>query len=79
LTLQNLFVTLFQQAGPFAETEKTVVSMTVKLKEAYFCNNRDNPRQRSNVTDALVYKVFHSVLYFRLYFLPVSYDSFSSR
>jgi hypothetical protein len=27
---------------PFVETEKSVVSMAVKLKVVYFCNNREN-------------------------------------
>jgi len=64
---------------PFAETEKAAICVAVKLKEAYFCNNRDNPRQRSNVSDALMYEVFHPVLFFRLYFLPVSDALFTSR
>jgi hypothetical protein len=42
--------------------------MAIKLKDAYFCNNRDNPRQRSNITDALMYEGFHPALFFCLYY-----------
>jgi hypothetical protein len=60
------FPCLFQQAAPFAETEKKVVNMAVKSKEAYFCNNRDT---RSNVANALMYEVFSSISLFS----PVSF------
>jgi hypothetical protein len=47
---------VFQQAAPFVETERAAICRVVNLKEAYFCNNRDNQRQSRTITHVSLYE-----------------------